>query len=120
MIFELCARRDVAPNHTDRGDPQGSVVRCSRLHVRSVVLPQWKAHAELRVELCEFVQANEFVVSPGARARIEGNAVLMPRRASLDNAPTLLGLDDARPPGTRAFSRPHRRKLALGLCDGQM
>ena len=90
-----------------------------RLHVRPVALAQGKAHAELRVELCEFVQANEFVVCPGARAHVESNAVLMPRGALLDDSPDL---DDARSPGARAFLALANASLllgsAMGRCDG--
>ena len=70
--------------------------------MRPVAHAQWKSHAELRVELCELVQANEFLVSADARAHVKGNAVLMPGGAALDDTP-LLDFDEARPPGTRAL-----------------
>ena len=62
--LESCARRRLATDYANSGDPYGSVARGTWLHVRSVAIAQRKAHPELRIELCEFVQASKFVVRP--------------------------------------------------------
>src|SRR5437868_8873951 len=77
---------------------------CSGLHVRIVPLAERKPHAKLRIELSEFLQADELVLAPGAGTDVQRDAELVVGDASHDNAPTfLLRLDDTWSAGTRAL-----------------
>ena len=100
-------------DNTDAGDAHGST-RASRLHVRSVALAQGKAHTELWVELRKLMEASEFVVSPRTCTHIECYAMLMPRGASLDKPPTLLGPDDAGPARARTLLAFADTRLLFG------
>src|SRR5436309_15675878 len=75
----LVAWHEGSPRGCQCGDLDSNWARSSRFHVRIVVLAERKAHSELRVELSEFLQADELVFTACSGADVERYAKLVMR-----------------------------------------
>jgi len=78
-------------------------LRKSQLHVWVVTAPKRKVNAELRVELCELVEANKLIHPSCTRSDIERYPQLMSRDTAHDHVATIFPLDLVRPARARSF-----------------